>query len=255
MVQELLLLMPRDAGRAATIIAVAGATLGAGLWLLGARYSRAMIALVAVAIGGGLGMMLPRYSGWTISTQATAVGGAVVLGLSGWLLHRVWVGLALGLVLALWAALATWIIYRDPAVAWAWPAVAVDTTIASFATETWAQVPESLRKLLPYACGGAMLTGLCATLLWPRAGVVMLYSCAGVSLLIGMGLAAAQFARPQWLAHVPSQTWAQLTTLAGLVAFGAVVQWQAAPVAQAQPAKPTDAAAGDPAINEILRKS
>jgi hypothetical protein len=26
--------------------------------------------------------------------------------------------------------------------------------------------------------------------------------------------------------HVPSQTWAQVATLLGLVAFGAIVQWQ-----------------------------
>jgi len=228
------------------------------LWLLGARYSRAMIALLAVAIGGLLGVTLPRWYGLTISTQATAVGGAVVLGLSGWLLHRVWVGLGLGLVFAAWAALGTWVFYNDPATApaWAWPVVSVDTTIASYATETWAQVLENIRKLLPYACGGAMVSGLCASLVWPRIGTVMLYSCAGVSLLVGMGLAAMNFARPEWLTHVPVQTWAQLTTLAGLVGFGAVVQWQVAPATAAgKPKAASEAPPGDPAINEILRTS
>src|SRR5687768_9084266 len=127
MLLELLSLLQRDTDRAALIFAVGGATLGAGLWLLGARYSRAMIALLAVAIGGLLGVTLPRWYGLTISTQATAVGGAVVLGLSGWLLHRVWVGLGLGLVFAAWAALGTWVFYNDPATApaWAWPVVSV----------------------------------------------------------------------------------------------------------------------------------
>jgi len=253
MVQELLLLMPRDAGQAATVIALGGCVLGAVFWLLGARYSRGVIALLAVAVGGVLGMTLPRYYGWTVNTQATAVGGAVVLGLSGWLVHRVWVGVGLGLVLATWAALGTWIIYNDPAVAWAWPTVSVDTTLVTFGTDTWAQVPENIRKLLPYACGAAMLTGVCATLLWPKLGAVMLYSTAGVSLIVLMGLAAMEFARPQWLAHVPPITWVQLTLIGALVGFGAVVQWNVVPEPTARLPK-NESAPTDPAINEIMRK-
>jgi hypothetical protein len=98
-----------------------------------------------------------------------------------------------------------------------------------------------------------MITGLSATLLWPRIGVVMLYSCAGLSLLVGMGLAAIEISRPQWLVHVPAQTWAQLTTLGALVAFGAVIQWNSSP-APSRPAGGSEGSSPDPALQEILRK-
>ena len=76
-----------------------------------------------------------------------------------------------------------------------------------------------------------------AALLWPRFAVVLLYSALGTSLLVGTGLIAIQNGRPDWIGLVPSQTWAQVATLLGIVAFGAVVQWQLAP-ARPAPAAP-----------------
>jgi hypothetical protein len=77
-----------------------------------------------------------------------------------------------------------------------------------------------------------MLSGLLASLVWPRFGAVLLYSALGTSLLVGAGLISIENGRPQWITIVPSQTWAQVTTLLGLVAFGAIVQWQLAPSKQ-----------------------
>lgn len=228
MVQQLLPLLPHDIGQAALVAALFGTLVGVGLWLAGARFSRPMITLLAVALGAILGRQLPGWMNWNINSMAASVGGAVVLGMSGFVLHRVWVGLGFGLLLACWAALATWV-FAGGAGANAeltWPAVDQTTTVTSFAQGLWANVPDKVRDVAPYAAGGAMLSGFLAALLWPRVAVVLLYSALGTSLLVGMGLIAIENGRPQWITIVPAQTWAQVTTLLGIVAFGAVVQWQ-----------------------------
>jgi hypothetical protein len=62
-----------------------------------------------------------------------------------------------------------------------------------------------------------------------------------VSLILGMGLAAMNLARPQWLGNLPAKTSAQVTTLLAMVAFGALLQWRIGPgnVAKAKRPKPT----------------
>ena len=74
-----------------------------------------------------------------------------------------------------------------------------------------------------------MVTGLVASLRWPRFGVVMLYSTAGVSLVVGMGLSAISYARPQWVGSLPAKGSSQAMTLLAMVAFGALLQWRIAP--------------------------
>lgn len=205
MVQELLPMLPQEAGRVALVVAIVGTLFGLGLWLAGARYSRPLLTLLAVSIGGVVGQKMPVLASWTMNSGATAVGGAFVLGLSAYLLHRLWVALLLGLVLGAWAALGTWIICNDGFV-WAWPAVDAETTLRTFANATWASLPEAVRKYMPVATGIAMLSGFASTLVWPRVGQVLLYSTAGVSLLIGMGVAAIEFGRPEWIWIVPAQS-------------------------------------------------
>jgi hypothetical protein len=229
MVQELLPLLPHEIGRTALVAALIGTLVGAGLWLAGARFSRPMITLLGVALGAMIGRHLPAWMNWNANSMATSVGGAVVLGMSGFVLHRAWVGLGLGLVLAAWAALATWVFAGGAEATFAWPAVDQATTLQTFGQSLWANVPDKVKQVAPYACGGAMVSGFLGTLIWPRLGVVLLYSALGTSLLVGMGLIAIENGRPQWITIVPAQTWAQITTLLGLVAFGAVVQWQLAP--------------------------
>ena len=228
MVQQLLPFLPQEVGQAALIAAMFGTLVGAGLWLLGARFSRPLITLLAVSLGATIGRSVPAWTGWNVSTMATSVGGAVALGLSAFVMHRVWVGVGLGTLLAVWAALVTWITCRGGA-EWAWPAVDATTTLASFGQGLWDGLPDKVRELLPYACGGSALSGFLAALLWPRLAVVLLYSALGASLLVGMGLTAIENGRPEWITIVPAETWAQVLSLAGLVAFGAIVQWQLAP--------------------------
>lgn len=228
MVQELLPLLPQEPGRIALMVAIVGTLIGLGLWLAGARFSRPLLTLLAVSVGGVMGQRIPGITGWTVNSAAAAVGGAFILGLSAYLIHRLWVAILLGVVLAAWAALGTWVICNDGA-QWAWPAVDAETTWRTFAEAAWTSLPDAVRKYLPYATGLALVSGFASTLLWPRIGQVLLYSTSGVSLLIGMGIAAIEFARPQWIWIIPAQTHAQLMLLFGMVAFGAVVQWQLKP--------------------------
>ncbi len=228
MVQQLLPLLPNDLGQAALVVALLGTLVGAGLWLVGARFSRPLVTLVTVSLGAVVGRAIPGWMGWNINSMAASVGGAVVLGASGFGLHRVWVGLGLGLLLACWTALAAWAftgVGAEPT----WPVVDSTTTLTSFCCDLWETVPEPTRRILPYAGGGAILSGFMASLLWPRVAVVLLYSTLGTSLLVGLGLLTIENRNPAWITIVPAQTWAQVTTLFGLVAFGAVVQWQMAP--------------------------
>src|SRR5215218_9169883 len=109
MVQQLLPLLPKEIGQAALIAALVGTFIGVGLWLAGARFSRPLITLVTVSLGAVIGRALPGWMNWNVNSMAASVGGAVVLGMSGYVMHRVWVGLGLGLLLACWAALGTWV--------------------------------------------------------------------------------------------------------------------------------------------------
>jgi hypothetical protein len=227
MVQQLLPLLPKEIGQAALIAALVGTLIGAGLWLVGARFSRPLITLVTVSMGAVIGRSMPEWMNWNVNSMAASVGGAVVLGMSGYIMHRVWVGLGLGLLLACWAAVAVWVFAGADTVL-TWPAVDPTMTWQSFGQACWDQLPERVRTLLPYACGGAMISGFLSSLLWPRVAVVILYSALGTSLLVSLGLVAIEAKRPDWITFVPSQTWAQVTTLLGIVAFGAIVQWQMA---------------------------
>jgi len=96
MLREFLALLPESLGECSLGIAIGGALLGLVLWLAGARFSRSLVTLIGVAIGTSVGMRLPGWLGWSIDGMAIGVGGAVVLGASGYLLHRSWIGLYLG---------------------------------------------------------------------------------------------------------------------------------------------------------------
>ena len=239
MIQQLIALLPRQINHLAVMIAVAGAFFGLILWLGGSRFSRALVTLISVSMGAVIGMQLPLWFGWPLEGWATAVLGSLVLGISGFMLHRAWVGAGLGLVLACWAALGTFIACggaADGAKPWEWPALTPMTTVHSYLTDVWNALTPEARKVLPFTCATALLSGLAASVLWPRLGAVLLYSCTGLSLLIGLGVAAMSAAQPQWLKAIPNQTSSQIIVLVSMVAFGAILQWRVAPGAGRAPA-------------------
>ena len=146
MLQALLPLMPGDAGFVAMAMDLAGMFIGAVLWLTGARFSRSLVTLSAVSMGAIIGMQLPEWMGWDVSGMGPAVGGAMVFGLSGFLLHRMWIGLALGTVLSMWALLILWAVTAQGQT-WERPPVDESTTIATYAPELWQALPMDFTRL------------------------------------------------------------------------------------------------------------
>jgi len=218
-------MLPEEVGTAALVLAMIAALAGVGLWLLGAKFSRGLITLSLVSIGASIGMKLPEWFDWHIAGWATGLLGALLLGVAGYALHRFWVGVGLGLVLACWAGLATWTFAHGDD-SWRWPAVDRSTTAASFLSDLWNELPNNVTQILPFAAGAALVSGISVAVLWPRVGIVVLYSLTGVSILISMLLLAIETGRPSWVSRLPEQTWAQVLVLAVLVGIGAFVQWK-----------------------------
>lgn len=225
MLQDLLPLLPRESGPAAAIVAAAAAVFGLALWLTGSRYSRYLITLVAVAVGTIVGQNLPRWCNWPIGGPAFAVTGALLLGLSGYVMHRAWVGAGLGLILALWGGIASWVLAGvDPN--WAWPA---SSPIPQFLSAVWQQLPAGPQRAMPIIGGLSLLAGILAAVWWPRGAVVMLYSLAGMGIAALMGLAAVQLHQPDWIKQIPPDRGAQAAAIGVLIALGAIIQWWLAP--------------------------
>jgi hypothetical protein len=243
MIQEMLSAMPKEAGTMALACAIAGTVVGAGLWLTGARFSRSIVTLSLTSLGALVGMRVPAWMGWGIDGWAGGVGGAIALGVAGFAMHRLWVGVALGVVLASWAAVGTWQFAKGSTeITWP-PFDAAAMTLPSYVGELWKALPPDVSKYLPYATGAAFLSGLLSALLWPRVGVILLYTLSGVSMLVSMGLMSLEIGRPQWIDMIPASTRSQLLTLGGLVVFGALVQWKVAPNAGRKASAPAPAQA------------
>jgi hypothetical protein len=228
MIQQLLSVLPQQVHPIALIIAVSGSVLGGILWLGGSRFSRTVVTLLCVSTGGLVGLQLPWWFGWALEGWATAVLGALVLGIAGYALHRIWVGFGLGLVLAFWAALAAFAL-SAPRGGFTWPVTPAGSSLTTQALDLWVSLPADTRELLPFACAAAMLMGITASVVWPRLGVVLLYSTSGISLLVGMGTLVLNTAKREWLTLIPSHTSSQLIVLVSAVAFGAVLQWRCPP--------------------------
>jgi hypothetical protein len=228
MIQQFLGLLPRQIDSLPQAIAIAAALLGALLWLGGSRFSRTLMTLVSVSAGALVGLQLPEWFGWGLEGWATAVLGALVLGISGYALHKLWIGLGLGMVLAIWGGVGAFVVCGDPQ-RFVWPVGGEGAGLYAHLMDLWNALSPDARELMPYACCAGLLCGLCATLIWPRIGVVLLYSCAGISLLLGMGITVLNSAKREWLSVIPSRTSSQVILLFSMVAFGAILQWRCTP--------------------------
>jgi hypothetical protein len=222
--EHLWAILPQDLGMVALVLATLGIFVGVGLWLAGARFSRSILTLTAVALGTSVGMRLPQWCGWSIDGMGPGVGAAVVLGLSAYVLHRLWVGLCLGSIVAIWATLVMWAIL-DHGVQWNWPAFGAGTTLPLYLQTAWRSLPPEMQRYLPLIVGGSIAGGMATTILWPRVGLVVLWSTVGVSLLLAMGAMTMYRQVPEVLEHLPRQTGSQVVVLCGLIAVGAVWQW------------------------------
>ncbi len=240
MLRDVVQLLPPDVSTLVVYLAMAGACAGVGLWMAGARMSRGLITLSLVSAGGLIGLRLPAWLGWQVSGMAMAVGLALVGGLLGFILHRLWVGVGLGLTLGLWAILACWIgMHGDYQPGWEH----IDWAAGSAAVwqQLWSDLPANLRKWWPVAGLAGLGGGIVMSLLWPRVAIVTLYSLVGVSMAAGLGLLAVRAGRPEWIDRLPEQRWVQAALFGSLVLLGALVQWKLMP----RPASATRATAAD----------
>lgn len=215
------------------------ALMGLTFWLGGARFNRAFSTLAGVLIGGTIGMHVPQWAGWSISGMGPAVGGAIVTGVGGFLLHRAWIGPALGILLAVAAISATAHICG-----WQISSTIAATTATSAKAEgygmhrlidIWNSMPHGLMYTLPAIAAAALLAGLTIAMLWPGPATAMLYSLGGVSILAGL-LAACDggvISRTHWLGGHPST---QAAIFAVMVLLGVALQWR-----QVRPSKTSDA--------------
>jgi hypothetical protein len=240
MVQPYLQLLPPHASSATTAALGVAAAVGAVVWLTGSVWSRWVITLFTVLLGATIGMQMPRWFGWNISGAGPAVGMAVVLGVTGFAVHGGWVGVLLGTVLALWAALVTWVCAGDGQ-PMSVPVVNEFTTFASFAQDWWHGLPPRVARLLPYSSAAAMVTGLACAILWTRLTTALAWSLSGVTLIAGCGLAAVHFAHPAWLeGRVPGVP-LQIVIVAALVLIGTLIQWKLAARRAPQPRPKSEA--------------
>ncbi|CAN5665971.1 hypothetical protein BH09PLA1_BH09PLA1_28960 [soil metagenome] len=234
MLLDLLQLLPEKPGDGALIIAMIGAAFGAGLWIAGVKVSRPLVTLVTVLLGAVIGMNLPKWFNWSISGAGPAVGGAVLLGVSGFVLHRMWVGIGLGCVLAFWTALVMWLTMRDGS-SWSWPACDDSTTWWSYLQDVWQIVPPNIARILPYATGVALVCGVASCILWPKLTTVVSWSAIGLTMCVSLAFTAISITHKEWLTDAPQRTWIQLLSLAGLWFVGAAVQWKLAPKKKGAP--------------------
>ena len=196
------------------------------LWLMGARYSRQIVTLCGVATGTLVGKHLPEIVPQiNLAPAVLAVGGALIFGVLAFVTHRFWIGLLLGSMLVIWAALGTWIGCHGQQ-SWSQPVWDADMTIRRFGADLWTALPQDVTRVLPWATGVAMISGIALAILWPRIAAALNWSLAGATMWILVALAAMCFVRPAWIGVLPAQTSMQIAGFAGIVLFGTLVQWK-----------------------------
>src|SRR3954462_6284384 len=151
-------------GRYALLAAFGGSAVGAVLGLAGSRFSRSLVTLLAVSVGAVVGMHLPGWMGWSVDAMGVAFCGALALGLSGYLLHTTWIGVALSAVLALWVGTAAWLTVGGGQHV-EWPALTISPDLAKTLGELWRALPGDLPRVMPVAIAGALVSGVAITVL------------------------------------------------------------------------------------------
>lgn len=255
MVQELLPILPDVLTTSHEFAALAALVVGLFLWLMGAAWGRALMTLLAVALGATIGMLVPRWQLWPVNSMATAVLGAVCFGVSAFLVERAWSGLVLGVVLVAWATLAVWMQFggdqpfpTPPAPPTEWEAASMTPptprTPPQRARDLFERLPDTVRRVLPFAAATAMISAMSIALLWPRLAKASAFSTLGVTMLFVAAMTMVASRRPEWLSLVPEQASIQAAVLAVLVLLGVVVQWQLLPATPDTAGQENDKAGG-----------
>ena len=247
--QQILPAISSEAAPTVAWVAAAGVAFGLALWLIGSRFSRQLVTLVAVAVGAALGLQVPRSLGLTIGSWAAAVGGALALGVLGYVFHRAFIKLGLSLLMAACGICAAWLLYASDT-NWTLPTRAESTSLWDFARQFWNAVPPDLRMSAPLGAGiGLVIAGILSFLL-PRLAISLFYSLSGFCMMAGFGFLAASHFRPRLLDAIPQNHTVQLIAMAGVVVFGALLQWWLHP----RPARPAPAESKNDENNASAKK-
>ncbi len=226
MVPELIALVPERLHRCPPELALTAVGAGVALWAVGGVFSRYMTTLVAVAVGTFIGLRAPGWLGWQIDGMGTGVAGALLLGTSGYLLHRTWIGLWLAGLLSAWCGVGVWIQLGDGSVL---PAFHWRGALGASFTDLWHHLPPNLHPQLPLGCAVGATAGVLMSVLWPKFSRCFTYSLIGTTLTILMGVVAAGNQNPSWLTSVHPSPMVELAALLIFVLLGIVVQWRLMP--------------------------
>ena len=235
MLQELLSWLPSDAGRTWLVGALGCAAAGLLFWGAGARVGRSAFTLGGVAAGAWLGLRLPGWMGSEVEPMGVAGAGALVLGMAGYLLHTVWVGLMLGGLLTAAGVLLTWNKLSGGA-EWSIPVLNLSDPAHEILRTVWTSLPGGLPRVMPYVILGCFSAGVLITVVRPKLGRVLAFSALGTLMLAAGGVVSVAIVRPEWLAYFPGRSGVQGVALAALMLTGAAAQWLMYP----RPAHPVD---------------
>lgn len=240
MLQELLTLLPDPAEVSPVLLWVAYGwiVLGAILWFSGSRINRSLIALLMLTIGALAGLHLPEWMGWSLNGMGVAVGLGLVMGLAGYLLYRLWTGVGLGLIFSIWAVTGCWLVLHGQ-FTWTWPDLS-QVTGAGIIPAFWEQVPEDLRRIVPFAAGASLMTGLAIALLWPIAAAKLMHAITGTTLIVGGLLVALYLGQNAMLEKFPQGMWSQIGILVGMILVSFLLQTWLGPKRAGKKIKPAE---------------
>jgi hypothetical protein len=224
MLQELVALAPNAIRQQPGWVAFVVLAAAVGFWGAGGRFSRYLITLGLAAAGALVGMRLPRWWGWSVDGIGIGMGAALLLGVSGFLLDKAWMGTLLGLLIAFWAAVIAWA-WLEPSAQWVWPGIQWTHDPVDLGLQVFRMCPPGLRSSLPGGAVSGMGMGLVITLFWPRMSRAILFDLLGLSLVVAVVLPIVEQQQPGWMnAHLP-QGPAQPIGVLILFLAGLGVQW------------------------------
>lgn len=227
MLNDLLPLLPQEVGPGARWFCLVGALVGLIIWIIGARLSRYIIPLTLVAVSTVVGLRLPGWMGWGIDGMAVGVAAAVVMGVLGYLLHPVFVAIALASVLCLWGAVGCWSAMGPEAFAWQTDPSAM--ALPAMIMQAWRSLPPDFVHVLPFAAVASGAVAMAIAILWPCLSTSLLYSLTGITIVVAMGLVSLRYGFGRWITVIPETLGPQLLILIALVATGALIQTQMEP--------------------------
>jgi hypothetical protein len=223
MLRELLSLIPQNIVDRPPLVLLGAAGAGVVLALAGARFSRAIVTLTAVGAGAFLGLHLPAWMGWSIDAIGAAFCGAIVLGVSGFVLHRAWLGLLLSGLLATYAATFTWILRGGGA--WKLPPWDGSQDVVAMLSALWRSLPGTMYSALPIALLGGLVIGLLLSIYFPRTTRVAFYTLLGGGLLAVGGALACRKLWPQTYSQLPADLTFELSAALIFLLISSCIQW------------------------------